>query len=238
MEDHEAQDACIKTLARKLGAARAWVVAARADDVASRVTGLAPGVVVASPLTTTSPLRCVDLRALGKEARQGGGALVVDNTLATFAGCAAVRLGAHVSLEPLGEGLTLVGASKDVERALPGIGELVRDYAQADETTLSAIEKSLDTALTTWRVASDVALVVASYLVCHPNVASVRYPGLRHDASFEVAARTLEGGFGPYVDFLRTGESALWERLTLRADQDPRAVVLALEEGLSRGKWS
>lgn len=82
-----------------------------------------------------------------------------------------------------------------------------------------------------YRAASDVAQVVAAYLRCHPRVVEVRYPGLKGDPSFEVAARTLVGGFGPFVDY-RVPASEGWVRWTACPDDDPREAVLALEREL------
>ena len=79
-----------------------------------------------------------------------------------------------------------------------------------------------------WRVLSDAAQVVASYLVCHPRVEAVRYPGLKSDPDFPRAANALVGGFGPYVRYLAAGEWHLWE-----ADgRDAREQVMELERAL------
>ena len=80
-----------------------------------------------------------------------------------------------------------------------------------------------------WKAISDVAQVAANYLRCHPRVEAVRYPGLKQDASFEVAARTLTGGFGPLVDYRLHGDEA-WQRVSLAADTDPRDEVMRLEQ--------
>ena len=209
-----------RELARKLGAARALVVGLGIDDTL-RALGLADGVTVASPLAG-EPVACVDVKALGREARSAGNLLAVDNTLPTWAGCAAVRLGAHLSVEPLSGVATLVGVSKDAWIGLPEL-PLVDDEAAA------ALLAALPLCEHAWRSASDTAQVVATYLMCHPRVADVRYPGLKQDASFEVAARTLTGGFGPLVDYRLQGDEA-WQRVSLAADADPRDEVMRLEQ--------
>lgn len=86
-----------------------------------------------------------------------------------------------------------------------------------------------------WRVVSDVAQVVATYLVCHPRVEAVRYPGLRSDPDFARAACELVGGFGPRVAFRLAGEGgwALWEAAG-SGELDARAQVLELEALLGR----
>lgn len=79
-----------------------------------------------------------------------------------------------------------------------------------------------------WRRVSDLAQVVASYLVCHPRVAEVRYPGLTGDPSYHEASCTLRGGFGPIVDVLLA--SGAWGRYDSRlATGDARFEVLRFE---------
>ena len=81
-----------------------------------------------------------------------------------------------------------------------------------------------------WRVLSDVAQVVANYLVCHPSVEAVRYPGLKADPDFPRAANALVGGFGPRVADRVAGEWRIWE-----ADaRDAREQVMELEVLLGR----
>ena len=80
-----------------------------------------------------------------------------------------------------------------------------------------------------WREVSDVAQVAASYLRCHPRVEVVRYPGLKGDPLFDKAARTLVGGFGPYVDVRVAGE---WRYLEF-GPVDARESVLELERSLA-----
>ena len=80
-----------------------------------------------------------------------------------------------------------------------------------------------------FRRLSDVSQVVACYLRCHPKVQEVAYPGLKDDPSFSVAARTLVGGFGPFVDY-RVGED--WHRFEAR-ECDERTQIMELERLLS-----
>ena len=81
-----------------------------------------------------------------------------------------------------------------------------------------------------WRALSDAAQVVANYLVCHPRVEAVRYPGLKSDPDFGRAANTLVGGFGPRVAYRAAGEWRLWEA----DDRDARDQVMELERLLAR----
>ena len=67
----------------------------------------------------------------------------------------------------------------------------------------------------THRAASDVAQAFAAYLCCHPGVAEVRYPGLKTDPSFAVAAQVLVGGFGPFISW-RPNVDAPWQLVDVR----------------------
>ena len=78
-----------------------------------------------------------------------------------------------------------------------------------------------------WRTCSDAAQVVASYLACHPRVASVRYPGLRGDRLYPQASCELVGGFGPIVCYEEMAMGA-WHRLDLTDVGDVRAFILEL----------
>lgn len=222
--------ALARELGRHLGAPRAFVVCREAADVLGELAERA-GTTPVAALDLASPVSCVDLRALGARARSAGEALIVNNAMSSWAGCPAVRLGAHVSVEPLAPSAALVGVSKDVERVLPGVGAWLEGCDEPAAETLDLIVGETAAREAAWHAASDVAQVVASYLVCHPRVAEVRYPGLKTDPSFEVAAHTLTGGFGPVVDWRCEGEDGAWERIVC-APGDPHALVMDLEQRL------
>lgn len=80
-----------------------------------------------------------------------------------------------------------------------------------------------------WRVVSDAAQVVASYLACHPRVEGVRYPGLKSDPDFPRAANELVGGFGPLVAYRAAGDPAGEWRLWEADARDAREQVMDLE---------
>ena len=83
-----------------------------------------------------------------------------------------------------------------------------------------------------WRVLSDAAQVVANYLVCHPRVEAVRYPGLKADPDFPRAANALVGGFGPRVAYRVAGDAAGEWRLWEADARDARQQVMELEGAL------
>lgn len=87
-----------------------------------------------------------------------------------------------------------------------------------------------------WRAVSDVAQVVAHYLRCHPAVEEVRYPGLKSDLQFSVAACKLVGGFGPHVRYRTAGKwhDFVCEPFDHDAESHAKQVVMSLEKGLSK----
>lgn len=147
------------------------------------------------------------------------------------AGCAVCRLGAHVTLVELGGAGCLVALSRDAEQVLPGLAGRLDTAPQLVGEAWEQAAAYAAQQERVWHETSDAAQVIASYLRCHPRVAEVCYPGLKGDASFEVAARTLQGGFGPWVDY-RLGGSADWLRVEA-VPGDVRAQVMAIEAGLS-----
>ena len=66
---------------------------------------------------------------------------------------------------------------------------------------LAAIRHGLDTLDSRLQRQSDHARAIAEYLAAHPDVPSVGYPGLASHPDHDIAARTLQHGFGPAVDF-------------------------------------
>lgn len=81
--------------------------------------------------------------------------------------------------------------------------------------------------------ADDCAQVVAHYLVCHPAVDKVAYPGLKRDPSFKVATSTFEGGFGPLIDYCTKSAPTQWKRLVCW-NQTPQVMILKLESELAQ----
>ena len=164
-------------------------------------------------------LRVLDLRALGRAAREAHALLVVDNTVASVFGCDPLRLGAALSLEALDRACAgeaprkLVAASvarsqlkrHRVDAAaecalalLEGCGMATLDLS-ADEAEV--LERGLDTLDARMQAHFDRARALAEYLTANEMVRNVRYPGLTSHPDHAVATGILEHGFGPAVEF-------------------------------------
>ncbi len=221
----------MRALAKALRAARAWAVGLSAQQVIDALASECT--IVVAPLAGM-PVSCTDIKALGAKASSDGTFLLADITATGVLGCEALRHGVHAAVCELLPALSVVGVSRNAERCAPGVAERIQALTSAhalSETTPNIMEL-IAAAGTSWRQKSDSAQVVASYLRCHPQVARVAYPGLKGDESFSVAARTLQSGFGPVVDWQQTLGGS-WHRVVCDAS-DPREQVMTLEQQLSR----
>lgn len=217
-------------LARLAGARTGWLRALPASRVWELLQEAYPQAQTIEPLSGT-PVACRDLRAWCASVRDAGGLAFVDDTEPGPWGCAAVRLGGHLCVAGLDEGASFVAVARDAAEALPGLSSVVDHMPVLEAERIAALELRCAHEGARWHAESDAAQVIASYLRCHPRVVEVRYPGLKDDPSFGVAARTLQGGFGTRVDY-RCAEGG-WEHVRARAD-DPRTQVLELEAQLAR----
>lgn len=208
--------ACEAGIRRRLGAAHVWLLGCE-----SPLPGLLSVCLDSLNVRTCwdvplggYPVRCLDVREVAGAVRRQGGLLCIDNSVVGCGGCAAVRLGADVVVEALGatlgtcaekgllENAYALGVSKRFLEVVPDAYDVVAALGSPLEGDAIGAAGDAFSAFEEYRHrAGDVAQVVANYLCCHPQVAKVWYPGLRGDAGFEVAARTLTGGFGPLVDF-------------------------------------
>lgn len=241
-----------RDVSRRVGAAITRVVSAGSREVLLAALPLPDSAQVVESLGG-APVTCPDMRLLADEARSAGRVLVVDNTLATSFGSSPARRGGHVVVERLGgnegEGTSAwaVSLSRDA-RSVPGLREAVAALPRVGEEAQEAIRAQLPAREEERRLSNDEAAVLASYLVCHPRVAAVRYPGLATDPSHEAAAALLHNGFGPMVDFaLAEGVPAPmsiggldltqhdgWWRVAVRTSSptDPLCAVRLLEKAL------
>ncbi|MGI6229431.1 MAG: PLP-dependent transferase [Tractidigestivibacter sp.] len=171
------------------------------------------------------PISCTDVREKCAACHKRGGRALV--ALGPCVGsCPAIRLGADLAWGQLTNDRAIAWLADDAAGSVPIPDGLLAPASSGELELLDCLAKE-------WASRSDSAQVVASYLACHPRVSEVRYPGLRQDLSFSIAARTLERGFGPIVDYRTRGKGeGGWRRYVATAD-DPFAQVMELERLLA-----
>lgn len=215
----------LATVAKRLGGTRAWLV-----DVHEFHKLLSSIQAIRIRVLGGIPVRVADIRGLAGSLAMDT-ALIADITSCGTHGCAACRLGADLSFACLGQGACLVVTARTLERKLPQLTECLATMAPLPDATALGIVAADADCSSWWHRASDAASVLAHYLRCHPAVFELRYPGLKDDPSFALAARTLIGGFGATVSYSCVANPKAWE--SVRASiHDPRAQVLALEQRL------
>lgn len=187
------------------------------------------------PSVNAKTLRVADIRALAEAAKTVGALLVVDNTLPTTFGCRPLAQGAHITVEFLSgafgaavsEPVVAVSVARsmrklrghvladsyaeDAFRLLSfGLGapDSANGAARPSDAALSAIADALEALPARAQARNDHARALAAYLSCHVSVGCVRYPGLVTHPDHDVAARVLEHGFGPCVNFTLTGSDS------------------------------
>jgi cystathionine gamma-synthase len=166
--------------------------------------------------TPTNPLLGIaDIAALAQVAHDAGALLVVDNTFASPYLQRPLALGADVVVHSTTKYL---GGHSDVLGGALVVGDVALGSELAfHQNSMGAVGGPFDAWLTlrgvkTLGVRMDRhcanAARIAEFLVRHPKVASVRYPGLPDHPGHEVAAKQMRA-FGGMVSFqLKEGEEA------------------------------
>ena len=192
------------------------VPSASADDAAATVR---PGVTRVLWLETPSNplLRVADVAAWAAVARDAGALLVVDNTFATPALQNPLTLGAHAVVHSTTK---YIGGHSDVLGGAVVVGdaawrgEPLAELIAFQQFACGAVAGPFDAFLAArglktlpLRVERHCAnaLEVARFLRSREDVAEVNYPGLEEHPQHELAARTLNGGFGGIVSFRPAG---------------------------------
>ena len=163
--------------------------------------------------TPTNPaLNIVDIRAAAEAARAAGALVVVDNTFATPYLQQPLELGADVVVHSL-------------TKYLGGHSDLIGGFAATNDPTVAErllfLQKSLGavpgpfdcwlvlrglkTLAVRMRQHCENARAVTDFLVSHPRVEKVLYPGLPDHPGHEIAARQMRD-FGGMVSFLTETE--------------------------------
>lgn len=180
-----------------------------ANDLAAVEAGLKNGPRLLFVETMSNPLlRVVDIAALAQLAHQHGCRLVVDNTFATPILTQPLELGADFVMESLTK---MIAGHSDVTLGFVGANDA--DMLPALNTAVSIwglasnpfdcwlAERGLATLELRMRAASDNAWKLADWLTDQPGVSRVWYPARADHPDYELAARVLQGGFGPMLCF-------------------------------------
>ena len=196
--------------------AGSWTVERIAvEDTASWLSALQAADLVWLESPSNPLLAVADLRAIGAAKRRPGTLLVVDNTFATPLNQRPLTLGADISLH---SATKFIGGHSDL---LCGI-TVARDGTVAERlrrarTLRGATPGTLEAFLAArgartlglrLSAAQESAGRLATWLVEHPGIECVRYPGLAAHPTHAVAAAQL-GGFGTMIAFdVRGGAAA------------------------------
>lgn len=185
---------------------------------------------VAGGATVVEPLTGVPVEVCDIKGRATAGELLVADVRTIGAEFSpACRLGAELAVaeDARVPGYVVVCMRKC---CIPWVAEAVEAKAcSTDDVTVSATgAEEQASARVSRHAASDAAQVVAAYLVCHPRVEAVRYPGLKTDPNFARATSQLVGGFGPYVDYMWKESPGEWHRFAA-TDEDARTQIINFE---------
>lgn len=169
--------------------------------------------------TPSNPLtEVVDIAALADLAHRHGAGLVVDNCFCTPILQQPLALGADIVIHSAtkfldGQGRAIGGAVVgDVER----VGNEVRGFLRSCGPTMSPFNawifaKGLETLSLRMRAHCENATIVANWLVEHPRVTRVNFPGLADHPQAEIIARQQTGP-GAIVSFeVEGGQPAAWK---------------------------
>lgn len=185
---------------------------------------------VSGGVTVVEPLAGVPVEVCDIKGRAAAGELLVADVRTIGAEFSpACRLGAEIAVaeDARVPGYVVVCMRKC---CIPWVAEAVEAKAcSAEDVTVSTTgAEEQASARVSRHAASDAAQVVAAYLVCHPRVEAVRYPGLKTDPNFARATSQLVGGFGPYVDYMWKESPGEWHRFAA-TDEDARTQIINFE---------
>ena len=182
--------------------------------------------------TPTNPTLCIsDIEAIAAITRPGGILLCVDNTFASPALQQPLLLGAdlvvHSATKYLGGHSDLIAGAVVVKDK--AVGERIKFIQNASGAILSPhdswlVLRGIETLHLRVQQHSANALLVAEWLVGHPAVDQVFYPGLSLHPNHDVAARQHSGGFGGVVSFTLRDDT---ERAACRVVTSTRLFKLA-----------
>lgn len=167
--------------------------------------------------TPSNPwLRIVDISACAHEVHANGGMLVADMTTATPVLTRALDFGADIAMHSATKGLN---GHSDVLAGALSVADADSEMWQAicmDRNMAGAVLGPFEAwlllrgmrtlPLRVERMSSN-AQKLAEYLLDHPSVEAVLYPGLPTHKGHALAVQQMKGGFGPLLSFVVKGEA-------------------------------
>jgi len=195
----------VSLILERMGIDITWLDACNCHKIAEYVRPNTKMIFCESP---TNPLcKILDIAQLRKEADKVNALLVVDNTFATPYHQKPLLLGADIVVHSATKGL---GGHNDLMAgAIAGSKKYYDNLwftRQAIGATLDAYSGSLlERGLKTFEIRAEKmaanAMAIAKYLAGNPKISQVRYPGLKVDPGYPVAAKQMHNGFGGVLAF-------------------------------------
>lgn len=192
--------------------------------------------------TPSNPwLRITDIEATAKAAQDVGAVLVVDSTAASPVLSQPLSHGADIVMHSATKGINghsdvLAGslATADPDAAL---WQMIRDDRDGAGAVLGPMEawlltRGMRTLPLRMREMSCNAMMLAEFLLDHPQVETVLYPGLPSHPGHDIALRQMSGGFGPLLSFVVCGGAEAALRVAGRLQLFHRATSLGGVESL------
>jgi cystathionine beta-lyase len=190
---------------QKFGITVNYVDSTDAENVFNAITPKTKLIWIETPTNPT--LKISDIAAIAKIAKVSGCLLCVDNTFASPALQKPLSLGAdivlHSATKYLGGHSDLIAGIVVTKDA--GLGQQIKFIQNACGAILSPFDsflviRGIETLNLRMKQHCQTAQVIAEYLVNHPAVEKVFYPGLASHPNYELA-KTQAKGFGGVISF-------------------------------------
>jgi cystathionine beta-lyase/cystathionine gamma-synthase len=225
---------------RVLAAQGIVVTAVDTSDTAAVAAAVVPGTKLVWIESPGNPLLSItDIAACAQIAHAAGALLACDATVATPALTRPLDRGAdivmHSATKSIGGHSDLLGGALVVRDA--ALGDRLHWLQNATGGVMGPFEsflcsrglKTLDLRV---RAQSATALALAEWLLAHPRVKAVHYPGLPSHPGHAIACRQMEGGFGSLLSFEIDGDVAAARRVVESTRLFQLAVSLGAAESL------
>jgi cystathionine gamma-synthase len=190
--------------------------------------------------TPSNPLlKITDIRAISRIAKEQGAILACDNTFATPVFQNPIDLGAdiimHSSTKYFGGHSDILGGAL-ITKEKNAFWEKIRIVQRVGGAVPSPVDcywltRSIRTLAYRMKGHAEHALILAEFLLNHPKVEKVYYPGLKSHPGHEIAASQMRG-FGGMVSFTVKGGAEEADLLVSRLKYFANATSLGGVESL------